>query len=133
MVNVLDASLGVNIFYAKHFLRLAYAIVGKRNSFEFLIDRVVLGLVERARNLGKSCVQIACRAGIAGDDERRSSLIDENRVYLVDDGVVVIALSEIVPVVDQVVSQIIEAELVVGAVCNVRLIRFLLGRRAEEF
>ncbi len=55
-----------------------------------------------------------------GDDERRAGLVDEHRVHLVDDGEVVAALRERVGVEDErVVAQVVEAELVVGAVGDV--------------
>ncbi len=57
--------------------------------------------------------------GRAGDDERRTGLVDQDRVDLVDDAVVVPALDRLREVELHVVAQVIEAELVVGAVGDV--------------
>ncbi len=56
----------------------------------------------------------------ARDDERRARLVDEHRVDLVDDREVVPALDPLLQRVHHVVAQVIEAELVVRAVGDVR-------------
>ena len=58
-----------------------------------------------------------------GDDQGRTGLVDEDRVHLVDDGVPVTALDPLLQGVDHVVPEIVEAELVVGPVCDVRGVR----------
>ena len=55
----------------------------------------------------------------AGDDERRARLVDQDRVDLVDDGVMVPALHHLGGAHLHVVAQVIEAQLVVGAVGDV--------------
>ena len=57
--------------------------------------------------------------GRAGDDERRPRLVDQDRVDLVDDREVVAALHHRREVELHVVAQVVEAELVVGAVGDV--------------
>ena len=57
--------------------------------------------------------------GRARDDERRARLVDQDRVDFVDDGEGVAALDHLRHVVFHVVAQIVEAELVVGAVGDV--------------
>ena len=61
------------------------------------------------------------------DDERRSGLIDQDGVNLVDDGVVVAALHALLGTGNHVVAQVIKAELGVGAVGDVGLV----GRALE--
>ena len=58
----------------------------------------------------------------AGDDERRPGFVDEHRVHFVDDGVDVVALHPMFERLHHVVAQVIEAELVVGAVGDVALV-----------
>jgi hypothetical protein len=59
--------------------------------------------------------------GVAGDDQRGASLVDQDRVDLVDDGEVAPALLDLGGRLDlHVVAQVVEAELVVGAVGDVR-------------
>ena len=57
-----------------------------------------------------------------GDDERRPRLIDQHRVDFVDDGVEVRPLHALVERVHHVVAQVIEAELVVRSVGDVRVV-----------
>ncbi len=58
----------------------------------------------------------------ARDDERRARLVDQDRVHLVDDGEVVAALHHLAYRVFHVVAEIVEAELVVGAVGDIAAI-----------
>ena len=57
------------------------------------------------------------------DNQRRTGIVDQDGVYLVDDGIVVATLNEVVGRDGHVVAQIVEAELIVrtegdvGAVC----------------
>ena len=50
-----------------------------------------------------------------GDDQRRAGVVDEHRVDLVDDGVVMLALHEVFGRRGHVVAQIVEAVFVVRA------------------
>ena len=63
----------------------------------------------------------------ARDDERRSGLIDQDGVNLVDDGIVVAALHALLGTGNHVVAQVIKAELGVGTVGDVGLV----GRALE--
>ena len=61
----------------------------------------------------------------AGDNQRGSRLVDQDRVDLVDDGKVVhVALHLVLFINHHVVAQVVEAKLVVGAVCDVAVIGF---------
>ncbi len=64
--------------------------------------------------------------GLARDDQRGSGLIDQNRIHLVHDGVVQTALHPVFGLVHHVVTQVIEAEFVVGAVGDVGVVGGLL-------
>ena len=79
-----------------------------------------------------------------GDDERRARLVDEDAIHLVDDGEIVPALDHIVLAHLHVVAEVVEAQLVVGAVGDVAGIRVAAlliveavhddaDRQAEEF
>ena len=85
-----------------------------------LVDLEVLAgneAVREPRELGEPAVGLA--RGRARDDERRARLVDEDRVDLVDDGEVVTALHHVGRLPRHVVAQVVEAELVVGAVRDV--------------
>ena len=69
-----------------------------------LVDRVVkLGLVIRR----------------TGNDQRRARLVDQDRIHLVDDREIVAALGHLPQLVFHVVAEIVEAELVVGAIGDI--------------
>jgi hypothetical protein len=81
---------------------------------------LVVGVTyERAGEPGELVVPLHVEVGRAADDERRPRLVDEDRVDLVDDGEVVAALRQLVGAPCHVVAQVVEAELVVGAVGDV--------------
>ena len=59
-----------------------------------------------------------------GDNQRRTGIVDQHRVDLIDDGIVMLALHEVTRTVCHVVAQVVETELVVrteGDVCHVCL------------
>lgn len=68
------------------------------------------------------------------DDQRGAGLVDQDGVDLVDDGEVVPALHQVVERVRHVVAQVVEAELVVGAVGDVGVVGHpaLVGRHLGE-
>src|SRR6185369_9591892 len=57
--------------------------------------------------------------GRPGDDQGRPGLVDQNRIHFVDDGVVEAALDVVFQGEFHIVAQVVEAELVVGAVGDV--------------
>ena len=67
--------------------------------------------------------RLALRALVApGDDQRRPRLVDQDRVDLVDDRVVMLALDHVLEAEAHVVAQVVEPELVVGAVGDVGMV-----------
>ena len=95
------------------------AFVGERDGVLLLVDDVVLVLAEARDDLVDRLVLVARRLGLAADDERRARLVDEDRVDLVDDRVVQLALRVVERAELHVVAQVVEAELVVLAVGDV--------------
>ena len=92
---------------------------------EGLVDESPLGLVEllhvrlELEELG--FVRLALRHR-TGDDERGTGIVDEHGVHLIHDGVVVLALHEVLLGHHHIVAEVIKAELVVGAKGDVALI-----------
>ena len=74
-------------------------------------------------------VELRALLGGPGDDQGRARLVDQDRVHLVDDGVVQVPLKLVLEGERHVVAQVVEAELVVGAVDDVRLVGGALLRR----
>ncbi len=121
------------------------AVVGDADGAVFLVDDVVAGEIffafdeldaefflafviecvnlfaelELRDDLAHAGVLVGGLVGGAGDDERGARFVDEDGVDFVDDGVVVAALHAVLDVELHVVAQVVEAELVVGAVGDV--------------
>ena len=79
-------------------------------------------------------VELGALLGRARDDQRRARLVDQDRIDLVDDRVLEPALHAVLEPEREVVAQIVEAELVVGAVGDVGAVgRALLVGRLTGF
>ena len=94
------------------------ARVRQRHGALLLVLLVILGL-----KIGDELVDLAIKLGRilggAGNDERRARLVDQDRIDLVDNRVVERALHHLLEPELHVVAEIVEAELVVGAVGHV--------------
>ncbi len=80
---------------------------------------LLLHLGEERRQPVDPLVGFGVVLGLAGNDQRRARLVDQDRIDLVDDRVAQLALAPIANGVLHVVAQVIEAELIVGAVGDV--------------
>ncbi len=106
-----------------------------------LVDLVVAGLLDALQRLAglalgqaghqlrEVAVPLRGLVGRAGDDQRGTGLVDQDRVDLVDHGEVVAALDELVLRPGHVVAQVVEAELVVRAVGDVGVVLLAALRR----
>ncbi len=95
------------------------AVVGQGDRVGLLVDDVVLVLPKTRDDLVDRSVLLARALALAADDERGARLVDEDRVDLVDDGVVERALGVVERRELHVVAQVVEAELVVLPVGDV--------------
>ena len=89
-----------------------------------LVDvHLVVGvLFHQRREPGELAVPVRRTVGGSRDDQRGAGLVDQDRVHLVDDRVGMPALHQIFEPMRHVVAQVVEAELVVGAVGDVGVI-----------
>ena len=135
----LDVMLQVPVFWvgdiadAQHLLNFFPAFVGNRDAPVLFIHHVVagvlLGLARRDVDflalfeLGDDAIDpgvfVSGFLAGAGNDERGTGFVDQDGVDFVDDGEVVAALHAIVQIELHVVAEIVETELVVGAVGDV--------------
>ncbi len=99
-------------------LELLDALVGEGGGALLLVDLEIALAEQRDQRVGH-LVERGAVGGGAGDDQRGARLVDEDRVHFVDDGVFVAALHHLVAAVFHVVAQVVEAELVIGAVGDV--------------
>ncbi len=103
-------------------------LLGKDHLVLLLVHPVVAGAVllfllflphELGCDLVHPDVKIRSVLGLAGDDERRARLVDQDRIHFVDDRVGEPPLHLLRNLVHHVVAQVVEAEFVVGAVGDV--------------
>ncbi len=127
MMQLLDAGGIVEIFHPQQFLSLSHPLLGKGQAAGLFIDRVMDVAGEFGDQAVDPDVELGGHVGRAGDDQRGAGLVDQDRVHLIDNGVVEFALAEIVEAEFHVVAQIIEAEFVVGAVGDVGPVGRLAG------
>ena len=149
---VLDGKvLGIGeVLEMEIFLRLLDAQLGEGSGFLLFVDNVVdavLGVIRlhvllgiqlsealELECLGKAVrlfIEVGGLVALTGNDQRRSRFIDEDGVDLVDDCKGVAALYLVFLVDDHVVSQVVEAKLVVGAVGDIGVVGFLSERVLE--
>lgn len=98
------------------------------------VHLVVDVLLHHGGDAGELRVPLRRRVRGARDDQRGTGLVDEDRVHLVHHGEVVSALDQVVQRVRHVVAEVVETELVVGAVRDVGRVGGtpLGGRHARE-
>ena len=114
-------------------LDLEHAFFGERGGLVLFVDGVIAGGVFlagllalddfAAHQVGDDFVGLVILVGGflagAGNDQRGARFVDQDGIDFVDDGEVVRALHAILDAELHVVAQVIEAELVVGAVSDV--------------
>ena len=83
------------------------------------VDGGIDHLFKPGDKIVRLAVEVGALVALTGDDQRGPGLVDEDRVHLVDDGENMSALDHVTLVEGHVVTQIVKAHLVVGAVCNV--------------
>ena len=109
----------VQILDAQHVFGGLDAVGQHRHGALLLVHLVVEVTLESAGEVGEDRVPLLVLGCRAGNDQRGSGLVDQDRVDLVDDGVMVAALYQVVGAERHVVAQVVEAEFVVGAVGDV--------------
>jgi hypothetical protein len=109
----------VEVVQAQQALHLGDAGLGDRHGLLALVDLVVDVAPQAGGEAGELLVPAGALLGGPGDDQRGAGLVDQDGVDLVHDGVGVAALHQLLGGQGHVVAQVVEAELVVGAVGDV--------------
>ena len=135
-------------------LDLRHAVSGQIDNFVLLIDDKIARLlplnphdgihlgqvfhVLAARQLSRQdvagLINFGGFAALAGNNQRRPRLVNQNRVHLIDNRVMQTAQHQLVLVDCHVVAQVIKAQLIVRDIGDVRIVRLaaLLGRHAVQ-
>ena len=108
-----------DVFHVEGTLRLGDALLGEGDGLFLFGNGVVLLILEAADELIGLLIQVGGLVALAGDDQRRARLVDQDGVHLVHNGVDVAALHHVALMDDHVVAQVVKAHLVVGAVGDV--------------
>ena len=134
VLGVVHVAAGQQAGAAQKLGHVLIALFGQRYLAGFLVQ-VVIVLGEVNHHRVDRLVHLRQVLGGARDDQRRARLVDEDGVHFVDDGEGVAALGHRVQRVFHVVAQVIEAELIVGAIGNVGAIglaAFLVGQAVDD-
>jgi hypothetical protein len=119
-----------HIAHPQHLLSLGIALIGKGAAALLLIHLVVaLGIDAVLTHLGSAhqggghlrslLVFLLRPLHLAGDDQGRAGLVDQDRVDLVDHAVLKLPLHHLGDVGGHVVAQVVEAQLAVGGIGDV--------------
>ena len=122
VVDQLTGRIGVDVIDLERGLDLAQTGLGGGDGVLRLVHLVVDVGDKTADGAREVLVRASGLRSRAGDDERGPGLVDEDGVDLVDDGIVVAALHAQLRASHHVVAQVVEAELRVGSVGDVRLV-----------
>ena len=93
--------------------------------------RVEAAALKARDEAGELDVLVGRFLGRSGDDQRGPGLVDQDRIDLVDDGEVVLALDHVLQAEAHIVPEVVEAELVVGAVGDVGVVGLAARARPE--
>ena len=127
------------VFYTKEFFYFVDALLRQVDDLIFFVDNEVSGfddlLTHDGSHLGHftACltafqlsrqnvadfIQLGGFSALSGNDQRRTRLIDQYGVHLIDDGIVKISLHQLFFINDHVVTKVIKAQLIIGHVSNV--------------
>ena len=127
----LDILRCIEVIDAQNLLDFRHSAVCCRHRLLLLVDCIIHALFEAGYGPGHHGVHIRrLRAG-TGNDQRRTRLIDENGIHLIDDGIVELALHHLVGINDHVIAQIIKTELIVRSERDIAAIRVFALREVH--
>ena len=110
------------IFDTEEPLGFSRALLGYLNRFIFNVNNVIFVRLERFDETVTFNVKVGRFFASAGNDKGRSRFVDKNGIHFVDDGEVEFSLNHVRESHFEVISQIVETELVVCTVSNVAVI-----------
>ncbi len=109
----------IEVWQVHKLFGMGHAFFGDEDRAGLFVDGEVLILFQLLGHLVQGVVELGGFLGGAGNDQGRPGLVHEDGVHFVDDGIVEVPLDVFIQGKLHVVPQIVEPELVVGAVGNV--------------
>ena len=122
MVQHLDVARIINIVEVQEFFGPGDAFLGDEHAAGLFVHREVLVLLELLGHPVQNIVEVGGFLCGPRNDQRGTGLVDENGVHFVHDGIVKFPLDIIRQVELHVIPQIVEAELVVGAIGDIGIV-----------
>src|SRR5215204_6126571 len=122
MVDEVGVDVVVEVLYTKSLLDLLDTALGRGYLLLFLVHLVVFAALQSRHYGGESVVDVGGGLWHARDNERGARLVDQDGVDLVHDREAELALHELVGRGSYIVPEVVEAELGVRAVGDVRVV-----------
>ncbi len=122
----------VEVRDVERLLNPVHALLRRHHGALRLVDLVVAVALQALHDAGELEVQLLRVVRGPGDDQRGAGLVDEDRVDLVDDREEVAALRLLLTGARHVVAQVVEAELVVRPVGDVRRVASRFSSRVVD-
>ena len=119
--DVIERAVSHHAFGAQQLLGMLDPSLGERHGAAFLI-KVEIIIDQQRDNLVGHLILVRLGFGLTGNDQRRPCFIDQDRVNFVNNCKMVPALDHVFDTELQIITQIIKAEFIVGAVGHVCLI-----------
>ncbi len=116
--DIVKVAGGQQTCFAAQRLDMLHALFGEGDGFVLFI-LLVIGFVQLFDQAISLFVQIGRLFRRAGNDQRRTRFVDEDGIYLIDNGEVIFALYQVFTAEGHVIAQVIEAEFVIGAVGDI--------------
>src|ERR1700722_7614757 len=115
MVNDIHVRGIVEVAEAEQLFALGYTLFGQRGGAMLFVERVIDVENQLRNDSVDSVILVGGFLGRAGNDQRGSGFVDQDRGNFVDDGEMMAALHALGQIVFHVVAQVVETEFVVGA------------------
>ena len=123
VVQILDVFRVINVLDVEVLLDLLNSRLIERNAMRLLIDRVIFIALEKRHEPIDFSIQVQILLQLPRYDERRPRLVDQNRVNLVDNRIMMTPLHILRQLILHIIAQIIETKLVIRTIRNVAKIR----------
>ena len=88
---------------------------------------------EAGRNFAETDVLFRIFTRWRTDDQRSARLVDQDRINLIDDGKIELALAQQISLIHHVIAQIVKPKLVIRPIRDISCVGFLAGTGTEFF